>query len=242
MLMKTLALFRIISALFLAGIFLFFQTGCKKDKSSKSGEDNPSHITDVDGNDYKTVKIGSQIWMAENLKTTRYNDGTSISNITDNDGWSNLTSSGAWAYYNNNSDYNDNYGKLYNWHAVNSGKLCPKGWHIPTDEDWNQLEAYLVSNVGIKMKSTGNITDYTGLWKKDPGNGGTNESGFTGLPGGQRTAFGGFAGIGESGFWWTSTDNSASNAWYRQLLYYLNSLHRNGYYKLAGYSCRCILD
>ncbi len=113
-------------------------------------------ITDIDGNLYKTVNIGNQQWMAENLKVTRYNDGTAIQNIPDNTKWSNLTT-GAWTYYNNDGANNTKYGKLYNWYAVsetsNGNKnVCPTGWHVPADAEWIVLTDYLGGDAGAKIR------------------------------------------------------------------------------------------
>jgi uncharacterized protein (TIGR02145 family) len=201
------------------------------------------NVTDIDGNKYATIQIGTQTWMAENLKTTRYNDGTSIPTGLSDQAWS-ATLGGAYAIYNNNEANNTTYGKLYNWYAVNTGKLCPQGWHIPTDEEWSQLSTYLGSNTGIKMKSTGNSTDGTGLWKKltSSNREGTNESGFTGLPGGRRYDNGTFHNIVSYGYWWSSTEDSPSYAGSRNLNYSNSSVY--GYYgnKRDGFSCRCLRD
>ena len=137
--------------------------------------------TDGDGNHYSVVQIGTQIWMGENLKTTKYNDGTSIPNVIDKVAWSNLTTPG-YCWYNNDVANEITYGALYNWHAVNSNKLAPLGWHIPTDTDWTTLTDYLGGNniAGGKLKDAGN-THYL-----SPNTGATNSSGFTALPGGYR--------------------------------------------------------
>lgn len=197
-------------------------------------------VTDIDGNKYATIKIGTQTWMAENLKTTRYNDGTTIPNVTDNNAWYNLTT-GAWSYYDNNSSYNTTYGKLYNWYAVNTGKLCPQGWRVPTDADWSQLTTYLGSNAGGKLKATGITNSGTGLWKS-PNSGATNESGFTGLPGGNRYFDGTFYGIGGDGYWWSSTEGSTYDAWTRGLYDSSSSVYRLNFSKERGFSCRCLRD
>ncbi len=198
-------------------------------------------VTDIDGNAYKTIKIGDQIWMAENLKTSKYNDGTEIPNVIDDEEWETLTE-GAYTYYNKDANHNATYGKLYNWHAVNTGKLCPQGWHIPTDAEWTQLINYLGEDeAGQKMKSTGNSTDGTGLWDKDLGYEGTNESGFSGLPGGHRYGDGSY-GMGAYGGWWSSTEGGTDLAWGMLLFYDYNEVDSEEYNKNYGFSCRCARD
>jgi uncharacterized protein (TIGR02145 family) len=225
-------------------------TSCSKDKD-KDTPDNS--VTDADGNKYNTVKIGIQTWTVENLKTTKYNDGTAIPNVTDGTAWKNLTT-GAWCNYDNDAGNNITYGRLYNWYAVNTGKLCPKGWHIPTDAEWTALRTYMGTDAGIKLKAKGNLTDGTGLWLKNTSNNteGINESGFTGLPGGYRNGRSGLV-IGEfndmsyAGFWWSSTvydDNDEDRALYRFLVSNRSTGIEGDYYgvKTDGLSCRCIKD
>ena len=149
-----------------------------------------ANITDVEGNSYKTVTIGTQTWMAENIKVSKYSDGTTIPNITDNTQWQNDTS-GAWSYYNNDAANNTKYGKLYNWYAVsktsNGNKnVCPTGWHVPTDAEWTVLIDYLGGETvaGSKMKEVG-----TTSWNI-PNTDATNTSLFSALPGGSRGSFG----------------------------------------------------
>jgi len=200
------------------------------------------NITDVEGNSYKTVYIGKQQWMADNLKVSKYNDGTIIPNITDNSQWSNLTT-GAWCYYNNDATNNTKYGKLYNWYAVsktNNGNknVCPTGWHVPTDAEWTVLTNYLggLSIAGGKMKEVG-ITNWN-----SPNTDATNTSQFTGLPGGFRYGLGYYNEIGSAGSWWSSTAYSTSDAWLRDL-YYSNG-GTGSYYnvKRFGLSVRCLRD
>lgn len=145
-------------------------------------------VTDIEGNVYLTIKIGDQLWMAENLKVSRYRNGDNIPNVPDTSEWVNLTT-GAWVYYNNDSSNDETYGKLYNWYAVDDNRgLCPTGWHVPSEEEWTTLTIFLIGrNVGGTMKST------TG-WNS-PNTGATNESGFSGLPGGNRNSDGDFNNI-----------------------------------------------
>ncbi len=226
------------------GAFLFFFTSCKKDVESEYGPQSGT-LTDIDGNVYQTVMIGKQEWMAENLKVTRYNDGTSIGYPeTDNSAWENNTK-GAYTWYNNDeATYGETYGALYNWHAVNAGKLCPAGWNVPTDEQWTQMNKYLVTNPGGKLKETG-----TRHW---PGinMGANNESGFTALPAGVRFAArpkgsgvthnGHFYYIGQTGRWWSSTEYSSTSAWYRSIYYNSSNIYRSYNNKETGFSVRCV--
>jgi uncharacterized protein (TIGR02145 family) len=196
---------------------------------------SPLTCTDVEGNSYKVVRIGNQIWMAENLRTTKYQDGYNIPNVTDNNDWSNLIT-GAFCWHSNNVTYKNTYGALYNWYAVNSGKLCPNGWHVPGDSEWTILTSFLggVNIAGGKMKSV------TG-WHS-PNTGATNESGFSALPGGARADDGAFDGsIGSSiGNWWSATGVSYSSAWKWSITYDSHEIYRNDRNKKAGWSIRCV--
>jgi uncharacterized protein (TIGR02145 family) len=193
-------------------------------------------VTDIDGNKYKIVKIGNQVWMAENLITTRYSNGDKILHLTDSSDWENNIN-GAWCWYDNNSKYNNIYGKLYNWYAVDDYRnLCPVGWHIPSDNEWEVLVDYLGGKEisGHKMKSQSG-------WKYN-GNG-NNESGFSGHPGGDRYFNGSFYSIiGHYGGWWSSTEDDTVNAWIRTLYYFDSNVYRSSYNKGKGYSVRCLRD
>jgi uncharacterized protein (TIGR02145 family) len=199
-------------------------------------------INDVDGNSYKTVTIGNQIWMAENLKTTKYNDGTEIPNITDNTQWQNNTT-GAWSYYDNDAAYDAKYGKLYNWYAVSpttngNRNVCPTGWHVPTDGEWTVLTDYLGGEnvAGGKMKEVGHIN-----WIP-PNEDATNSSGFTGLPGGYRYYAGNYDGIDCGGYWWSSSEYSANDAWNRGLDGANGYANRVSLILKDGLSVRCLRD
>jgi uncharacterized protein (TIGR02145 family) len=196
-------------------------------------EKEDSTVTDIDGNIYHTVRIGTQVWMKENLKTTRYNDGTAISTGLDNVAWQ-TTTNGAYAIYNNNAANNTTYGKLYNWYAVNTGKLAPTGWHVPTESEWAILYTYLDGEpvAGGKMKSTSS-------WNS-PNTGATNSSGFTGLPGGWRSSTGQYELIGDYGFWWSSTEIDLNSVWRHYLSYNNSFLYRSSWTKQHGFSVRCI--
>jgi uncharacterized protein (TIGR02145 family) len=201
-------------------------------------------VTDIDGNTYNTVTIGTQVWMAENLKTTKYNDGTAIPNITDNAAWVALTTP-AYCWYNNNAaTYKATYGAMYNWYTVdvasNGGKnVCPTSWHVSTDAEWTTLTTYLGggSVAGGKLKETG-TTHWT-----TPNTGATNETGFTALPGGYRNNYGTCSYIGINGHWWSSSEGSTTYAWYSYMYYNYTNVYRDFYYgKYYGFSVRCVRD
>ena len=206
-------------------------------------------VTDIDGNLYNSVIIGTQEWMKENLNVSKYSDGTIIPQVTDPTAWANLTT-GAWCYYNNDPANGAIYGKLYNWYAVAgihdndtttpNKVLAPVGWHIPTDTEWTTLTTFLggESVAGGKLKSTG-----TNLWIS-PNLGATNISAFTGLPGSYRSLGGGFpfSGIGDRGNWWSSTELTTINAWYRTLNYCCGEVGTFNGDKKYGSSVRCIRD
>ena len=217
-------------------------TDTTKASNQTLGKPGPN-ITDSEGNTYKTIYIGTQQWMAENLKVSMYSDGTTIPNITDNNQWENL-STGAWCYYDNNSANNAKYGKLYNWYTIspttNGNKnVCPTGWHVPTDAEWTVLTDYLggESVAGGKMKEVG-----TTSWNS-PNTDATNTSLFTGLPGGYRLSNGYCSNIGYSGYWWGSTVYDTVDAWYRSLYDNSGSAYRKYYGKRSnGFSVRCLKD
>lgn len=205
------------------------------DATLKAGPEYGSITDSRDGNVYKTVKIGSQTWFDENL---RY--AGNIPEVTSSQAWmtiwENKTKQPAWAYYNNDPNNNAVYGKLYNWYAVNTGTLCPPGWHIPTDAEWTVLTNFLggIDVAGGKMKSvigwgTGNI-------------GATNESGFTGLPGGGRGFNGEFYALGSVGLWWSSSPVGTDSAWRRYLYRESEGVDRSHYIQELGLSCRCLRD
>ncbi len=184
-----------IYALAFMGVLLILANQLQEKQRQSTPSDT---VTDIDGNVYHTVTIGTQVWLVENLKTTRYNDGTSIPLVTDSAAWSNADTS-AYCWYNNDIANKNTYGALYNWFTVNTGKLAIAGWHIPTDAEWTTLTDYLggESIAGGKLKETG-----TTHWRS-PNAGATNESGFTALPGGHRDVNGTFSAMGDDGFWWS---------------------------------------
>jgi len=195
-------------------------------------------VTDIDGNVYNTIMIGTQVWMVENLKTTRYNDGTSIPNSINQ--WAYLTT-GAYCNYNNDENNSPTYGKLYNWFAVSGypHDLAPVGWHIPTDDEWTTLATYLGGQdiAGSKLKETG-----TTHWV-NTNSGATNESGFMALPAGERDGdnWGDFYSLGFRNFFWSSTSGSLDGfGW--NLIKDDNEFNPFGAAKTHGFSVRCIKD
>jgi uncharacterized protein (TIGR02145 family) len=223
--------------LFAIGMYFMLTNSC--DKYDDNNDNPPSNtVTDIDGNVYYTDTIGTQIWMVENLKTTKYRDGTDISNVTDNTAWTNL-STGAYCDYDNIPSNSNTYGRLYNWYAVKGAlNICPSGWHVPTDDEWTTLTTYLggESVAGGKLKETG-----TSHWHS-PNTGATNESGFTALPGGNRSMDGGFYYLGYSAYFWHSAEYGTDGAWIR----YLDNDNASVYHihddKDHGFSVRCIKD
>ena len=192
-------------------------------------------VEDNDGNLYGVVKIGSQVWMAANLKTTTYNDGTAIPNVTDATTWAALTT-GAQCDYDNTPANTTTYGKLYNWYAVNTAKLCPKGWHVPSDADWSTLSTTL----GGDATSSGALKETGTTHWSSPNTGATNTSGFTALPGGYRDHDGSSIFVGNYSGLWSSTEFSTSYANYRGLSNNSTSLYSYNYFKVNGFSVRCL--
>jgi uncharacterized protein (TIGR02145 family) len=211
-------------------------------------------ISDIDGNTYKTIQIGNQIWMAENLKTTRFNDGTLIPNVKNISEWENLKIPG-YSWYNTEVSFKNNYGALYNWFTVNTGKICPVGWHIPSDAEWGALITYLGgwSIAGEKLMEVGSEH-----WL-NPNTEATNITGFTGLPGGSRYVGSDFEyidysfnGLGYWSAWWSATEflysdsetGSFDYAW-SPIIYSMDSNKYTGVgqiLKNVGESVRCLKD
>jgi len=229
------------------GIFIFI-SGCSKDIDDrpKTGPIifNPSttygNMTDQDGNTYRTVIIGTQTWMAENLRTTRFNDGTSIPLVTDNKEWGYLSTPGYCWCNNDPATFKNIYGALYNWFSVNTGKLAPTGWHVPTDEEWTILTNFLGGEAiaGGKMKEQG-----TSHWWS-PNTGATNVSGFTTLPCGYRSHFNGdFPYLSTNTYFWSSTQVNETDACYRILFIGVENISRRFLdCKADGFSVRCLKD
>jgi uncharacterized protein (TIGR02145 family) len=202
--------------------------------------DVPAQVTDIDGNIYNTVTIGTQVWLTEGLKTTKYNDGSAITNITDNTAWS-TNATGAYCDYANTPANSSTYGRLYNWYVIgstNPKNVCPTGWHVATDADWTALATYLggESVAGGKLKETG-----TTHWAT-PNTGATNETGFTALPGGYRSQSGSFGLSGTYGFWWTATEGGDTFAFYRYMFNTSASLGIGDNEKHGGFYVRCMMN
>jgi uncharacterized protein (TIGR02145 family) len=195
-------------------------------------------VTDIDGNVYRTVTIGSQVWMAENLKTTRYNDGSAIPLVTDSVAWLNLTTPGYCWYMNEAGSNKAVYGGLYNWHAVNSGVIAPRGWHVPSDAEWTTLTTYL----GGDSVAGGNLKEEGTTHWLTPNVGATNSSGFSALGSGFRGYLARFQNLGGGACWWTATTNGALVAWYRMMGRGAASVGRSYTDMKDGYSVRCIQD
>ena len=204
---------------------------CKKEKAATID----TRPVDIDGNVYDTVRIGSQTWMVQNLRTTRYNDGTPITTNLDDPAWSTNTI-GAYTIYDNDTANNTLYGKLYNWFAVNTGKLAPAGWHVPTNTEWNSLRIFLGTDGGNKMKATT-------LWTAEPSITNSNSSGFTALPAGYRYPNGAFLWLGGQGYFWSSNVTSGGYPYKIQLSYNSSDINIGttiSNTKREGFSVRCI--
>ena len=210
---------------------------------------NPT-VRDIDGNVYNTVTIGTQVWMASNLQTTKYNDGTDIPLVTDDSDWANLTSPG-YCWYNNDMSYKSIYGALYNWYTVNTGKLCPTGWHVPTKDEWDTLILFAggsKKDAAVSLREVGrNHWDYThyGFWEMY-GRYGNDQYGFTALPGGYRdgevpAAYprGYFYGLTIEGNWWSSTQSYRLTA---SVLNIGSFAYMHSIMLQSGASVRCIKD
>jgi uncharacterized protein (TIGR02145 family) len=237
---------RIFSVIIMALSLSLMMSSCKKDEPNDATNGkttavfNPSlkygSMTDQDGNVYKTITIGTQTWMAENLRTTKYRDGSAIPNVTGNSDWVAITTG---AFCTNNyipeADPSVTYGRLYNWYTVNDSRnIAPAGWHVPADTEWTTLITYLGGEnaAGGKMKEIG-ITHWY-----NPNGGATNESGFTALPTGLRESFDGtFVNVGYYGYYWSST-----NAWHCEVYYWDAKAYRSGFYKTSGFAVRLVKD
>ena len=222
-------------------------------------------VKDVDGNVYNTITIGKQTWMAENLKTTHYNDSTALPYVPDFTVWSGTTDAAFCWYNNDEGTYKNTYGALYNWFAVNSKKIAPVGWHVPSFKEWTIMENYLISNgFNYDGTTTGNSEtnnkiakslSATTNWEKATVSGSVgnedfptkrNASGFTALPGSHRDQNGYFgtliAGIGSGGFWWSSSEYDAVSAFNLDMYYNEVALPGTNNYKRCGFSVRCVKD
>jgi uncharacterized protein (TIGR02145 family) len=211
--------------------------------------------TDADNNNYAVVTIGTQTWMAANLKATKYRNSESVTNITDNTLWNNATT-GAYCDYNNNAAYQTTYGRLYNWYAVNDSRnIAPVGWHVASDAEWATLQNYLIANgynydgtvvnnyVSKSLAATTDWSSSTAVGAVGNDLSKNNKSGFSAYPGGYRIFTGSFANMGNHAFWWTSTETSSINASYRYLHFLSSTLSGvNPNTKNWGSYVRCVKD
>lgn len=193
-------------------------------------------VRDNEGNFYNVVEIGDQLWMADNLRASMYQNGDEIPNISNNAEWQNVQS-GAWSFYNNDSQFDETYGKLYNWYAANDNRnICPEGWKVPSVTDLRILNDYLGQNAGGKVKATG--FDY---WDQ-PNTGASNETGLTILPAGGRDKNGDFYNEGKRGYIWSQTELDDENAFYRILESNSGDFIENDFLKIVGRSVRCLAN
>lgn len=214
-----------------------------EDKATRSdssrGERREGTVTDVDANVYDAVRIGTQVWMIDNLRVTHYRDGTTIPSVSDNEVWSGLTTGAYCPPAVDSKESKNHYGVLYNFYAVNDSRgLCPEGWHVPTAAEWRHLIGYLGGGemAGGKMKDT-----RSDLWRISvPGT--TNESGFSAVPAGGRGRFGSAADVGYYATWWSSTSHDSTYAWHWGLHPDKNSIRSNPGHKASGFSVRCMKD
>lgn len=236
----------------LAGIIVWLMASCTKEDSNNS----LNTVKDIEGNVYQTVTIGTQVWMAENLKTTKYRDGSSIPNVSDHAEWYALNT-GAYCEYGNTPSNVAVYGRMYNWYAVSDARnLAPAGWHIPTDAEWNVLTDYLLAN-GYNCNGSTDGSFYakslaaTTNWASSYNIGAVgntdypefrNKTGFTALPGGWRGSAGTFYELGYSGYWWSSTEYLSQYGIYRKLDFRYTYMSSQNLSKGAGFSVRCIKD
>ncbi|MFZ4401232.1 MAG: fibrobacter succinogenes major paralogous domain-containing protein, partial [Bacteroidales bacterium] len=195
-------------------------------------------VLDIDGNAYDTVHIGTQVWMKQNLKTTKFSNGDGIPNYIDNMVWSGL-STAAYCNYNNDTNNANIYGRLYNWYSVSDSRnLCPNGWHVPTDIEFTDLTSYLGGDLiaGGKMKEVGLVH-----WNS-PNTGATNQTGFTSLPGGYRSTSGSYTNLGYYDYLWSSSLYDVNNAWYIYMHYNYSAISRNNNNKKLGHAVRCMMN
>lgn len=216
----------------LPGAVLLFISGCNKPDNS-SGT-----VTDAGGNVYKTVLIGEQVWMAENLRTSILNDGTEVPLITNAETWSSMDTPGYSWYNNDEASYREPYGALYNGYAVSTGMLCPVGWHVPDKFEWQELRLFLGDSIsgGGKLKEAG-----TYHWLA-PNEGADNSSGFTALPAGLRYFEGSYSSVLQYASFWSSTGIGINDLWYLGLYYNDASINMNHRSAKHGFSVRCIKD
>lgn len=213
-------------------ISLIFSFSCNK----KDGPPDP--VTDIEGNTYKTIRIGDQVWMAENLKSAAFSDGAVITDISDDSEWSELTEPGL-CWYNNDAVTNkDTYGALYNFYSVISGKLCPDGWHVPSRDEWQKLRDVL----GDTLTGGGKLKEEGTLHWNTPNTGAVNSTGFTALPAGIRYFEGTFSSLSTFTSFWSSTESESNKGWYFSLFFSDAVAGMNRTSIKDGFSVRCLKD
>lgn len=243
--MKYIYLKLSILLLIIAVISATMFTGCSND-SNPSDEPFVDHtgevgtVTDIDGNVYPTIGIGSQIWMASNLKVTHFRNGEEVPEVSDYSGWNSMVSA-ARCSYNNDMSVSSVYGYMYNWYAVKDTRLlAPEGWHVPSDDEWDVLKNWIggEDSAGVKLKEAG--FDH---WTY-PNTGASNETGFTALPGGWRLNLGYFYDLNTRGYWWASTNEYLPSSMAHATCLYNDSLKSDGLavIKQFGLSVRCVKD
>jgi uncharacterized protein (TIGR02145 family) len=227
-----------LSQIIIPVLLLIQMNSCKKDETEP--------VTDVDGNVYSTVTIGTQVWMAENLKTTKFNDMSNITMITSNSTWTSTTNP-AYCWYNNDTTYKAYYGALYNWFAVNTRKVCPTGWHVPSHVEFEIMEMYLgmtqeqADSLGWRGKDQGKKLKSRSGWNNN-GNG-SNSTGFSAFPGGYRYgASGAFFNIGTLSYWWSSSLDASNFGLYRRLDCDQSKVYAGSVRRQAGKYIRCVMD
>jgi len=241
---------------------LILLSACSKDEVTEliPVNDTPGWVKDVEGNTYSTIRIGNQIWMAENLKTTRYNNGNAIATGHSGEQWANL-GTGAYIIYAHgkinglgfDADVLGAYGALYNWYAVKTGNLCPNGWRVPSDTDWSQLISFVdpaadsenqwpeSSVAGGILKSIRTTPDAHPRWEH-PNTDASDELGFAAFPGGLRANDGEFLFNGFGGYWWSATEDLTISAFYRAITWESGDVYRPGVSKNFGLSVRCVKE
>ncbi len=218
-----------------AVLFISAFLSCKKE----DGGPITGSVKDNEGNEYLTVVIQDQEWISENLRVSKYNNGSSIPHVQNMEEWAKLES-GAWCYH--SDDDGKVYGKLYNWYAVNDKRgICPKGWHVPTDKEWNIMinEFKGIHLAGGKLKSTATVPDDHPRWI-NPNANATDEIEFSAVPGGIRTPDGEFKFLGSFGAYWTNSETHGENAWKYGMSYNDSKIYRHRRDKNYGYSVRCV--
>jgi uncharacterized protein (TIGR02145 family) len=241
----------------ISGMSLFL-TGICCTNENPLGSTGETTVTDADGNVYRTVRIGNQVWTAENLRTTKYNDGSPVALDTSTTNW-NGAATPNYCFPDNSTDQDSirKYGAYYNWQVVspgNSRKIAPQGWHVPSDAEWDSLESFLIANgrnwdgatTGDRIaKALAAETD----WRADTTAGAVgndltknNQSGFSALPGGCRGNTGRFGPRGDFDYWWSATEADSAHAWGRDLYYNHDYLNRGSHYKSCGFSVRLVRD